>query len=104
LRIDGLNGLNIPNAITQLNKDEQVGQQGGNVFAMFLDSYMNILGETNRLENNALNLQLDYATGRNDDILAVMLAQEQAFVSLNFTVQITNKIIEAYREIMRIAM
>lgn len=104
MRIDGLNGLNIPNAITQLNKDEQVGQQGGNVFAMFLDSYMNILGETNRLENNALNLQLDYATGRNDDILAVMLAQEQAFVSLNFTVQITNKIIEAYREIMRIAM
>jgi len=49
-------------------------------------------------------LQIDYAAGRTDDILAVMLAQQKAYSSLNFTVQVTNKIIEAYREIMRISV
>jgi flagellar hook-basal body complex protein FliE len=77
---------------------------GANTFGSFFNAYMDVLNETSRLETNALNWQQDYVTGRTDDMLAVMLAQEKAFVSLNFTVQITNKIIEAYREIMRVAM
>jgi len=35
-------------------------------------------------------------------MLAVILAQEKAYTSLNFTVQVTSRIIDAYREIMRI--
>jgi flagellar hook-basal body complex protein FliE len=103
LRIDGLNGLNVQNVIPSLNRETQQAESG-NLFGMFLDAYMNMMNETGRLENNALDLQLDLATGRTDDVLAVMLAQEKAYVSLNFTVQVTNRVIEAYREIMRVAM
>jgi flagellar hook-basal body complex protein FliE len=31
----------------------------------------------------------------------VLMAQDRAYSSLNFTVQVTNKIIESYREIIR---
>lgn len=75
-----------------------------NSFDSFYNAYLNIMNETNQYQIEAENLQVDYVTGKTDDMLAVVLAQEKAYASLNFTVQVTNKIIDAYREIMRISM
>jgi flagellar hook-basal body complex protein FliE len=73
-------------------------------FESFFNSAIEILNETNRFQLRAEQFQTDLATGKTDDILAVLMAQDRAFSSLNFTVQVTNKIIEAYREIMRMQM
>lgn len=75
-----------------------------NSFDSFYKAYLSIMDETNRFQVDAEKIQVDYVTGKTDDMLAVMLAQEKAYASLNFTVQVTNKIIDAYREIMRISM
>lgn len=75
-----------------------------NSFDSFYNAYLSIMNETNQLQIDADKIQVDYVTGKTDDMLAVMLAQEKAYSSLNFTVQVTNKIIDAYREIMRISM
>ena len=72
-----------------------------NSFDAFFNAYLNMVDETNTLQIEADQLQIDYAVGKTDDMLAVTLAQEKAFASLNFTVQVTNKLIDAYREIMR---
>jgi len=74
------------------------------VFDSVLKAAMDIFNETNEFQLNADALQLDFAAGRTDNILSVLLAQEKAFSSLNFTVQVTNKIIESYREIMRMQL
>lgn len=76
----------------------------GNAFSTFFNAAINMVNDTNVHQIEADMLQLDFATGRIDDILAVQLAQDRAFNSLNFTVQVTNRIIEAYREIMRMQM
>jgi len=73
-------------------------------FGSVFDAAMAVLNETNNYQKAADKLQLDLAAGRTDDILSVLLAQEKAYSSLNFTVQVTNRVIEGYREIMRMQL
>lgn len=70
-------------------------------FDEFLQAATDMWNETNTYELAAQKAQLDYVAGKDDNVLGVLLAQERAYSSLNFTVQVTNKIVEAYREIMR---
>ena len=78
-----------------------LGEEGGIAFQELLGAYMNIVGDAGRMEQHAQYLQVEFALGNHDDMLSVILAQEMAFTSMNFAVQITSRIIEAYREIMR---
>jgi len=73
----------------------------GSTFEMFYNAAFNLINEVNAHQRASYQLQLDFSTGRTDDVLAVMMAQEKAHASLNFTVQVTSRIVEAYREIMR---
>ena len=79
----------------------QVQESEGNPFSMFFGAALNVLNDANRFQQNANQMQLDFATGRLDDILAVQMAMSRASDSLTFTAQVTNRIIESYREIMR---
>ena len=53
------------------------------------------------LENQADQLKNDLALGKTDNIPQVLIANEKANISLQFTMQIRNKILDAYSEIMR---
>jgi flagellar hook-basal body complex protein FliE len=44
---------------------------------------------------------MSFAIGDIDNIHEVMIAQEKATVALQYTVQIRDKVLEAYNEIMR---
>ena len=70
-------------------------------FSSFFNAALNTLQDANYMVAHAEQMQLDFATGRIDDILAVQMAMDRASNALNFTSQITNRVIEAYREIMR---
>jgi flagellar hook-basal body complex protein FliE len=76
----------------------------GDIFEDALNAAKAVFSETNNLQKEADALQIDFAAGRTDDILAVMLAQGKAHQSLNFTVQTISKVIESYREIMRMQL
>jgi flagellar hook-basal body complex protein FliE len=75
-----------------------------NPFSSFFNAALNVLSDTNTMIAHAEQMQLDFATGRIDDILAVQMALDRAWNAQNFTVQITNRVIESYREIMRMAI
>ena len=75
-----------------------------NSFESFYNAYLNMIDETNTYQLQADQIQLDFAAGKTDDMLSVMLAQEKAYTSFNFTVQVTNKLVDAYREIMRMQL
>ena len=77
---------------------------GVSVFEDALSAARAVFNETNRLQKKADALQRDFAAGRTDDVLSVLLAQEKAYSSLNFTVQTANKVIESYKEIMRMQL
>ena len=107
--LNAVNSLNTLNDITfqtiktnpKLNKPEIVQKSA---FEEIYDATVKLLDDTSRLQIEDEQLQLDYASGKTDDMLAVVMAQQKAYSSLNFTVQVTNKLIDAYREIMRMNM
>jgi flagellar hook-basal body complex protein FliE len=67
-------------------------------FGEYLNS---ALMKVSDLENQSNQLQEDFALGKTDNIPEVLIAGEKANIALQFTMQIRNKILDAYSEIMR---
>lgn len=82
----GLNGIN------EEQKSPEIS------FGEYLNS---ALMKVTNLENQADQLKEDFALGKTDNIADVLIAGEKANVALQFTMQIRNKILDAYSEIMR---
>src|SRR5690349_13481823 len=59
------------------------------------------VGEVNNLQNQADKTAVKLATGDLQDVHEAMLAMQKASMAFQFTVQVRNKIVEAYQEIMR---
>lgn len=55
-----------------------------------------------QIESEKMSNQL--ITGEVQDVHQVMLAAQKASLSLNLTVEVRNKVIESYQEIMRMQM
>jgi flagellar hook-basal body complex protein FliE len=99
MQVDNISFINNISFAPDLPKTEQA--EGRNAFEAIFQAAIRVLDETNRLQFESDWAQIDFATGRTDNILDVVMAQDRAHQALNFTVQITNRIIESYREIMR---
>ncbi|MFN3696884.1 MAG: flagellar hook-basal body complex protein FliE [Pseudobdellovibrio sp.] len=67
----------------------------------FADTLKDAIGNVNELQKTADIKAQELATGKTDDIAGVMLATEKADIALRTMVQVRNKIIDAYQEIMR---
>ncbi len=67
-------------------------------FACYLN---NAISKTNEIIIQADNISNQFAAGKTDDIHKVLIAVEKADIALQFTLQVRNKIIDAYNEIMR---
>ncbi|WP_282941804.1 flagellar hook-basal body complex protein FliE [Paenibacillus sp. RC67] len=67
-------------------------------FGQFLTDAMNKLKEQ-QVEVDKLNNQ--FAKGETSDVHQIMIASEKASLGLELTVQVRNKVVEAYQEIMR---
>lgn len=76
----------------------------GSVNIPFSDYLKEALDSTNSLLTEADYLADEFAAGRTDNIHQVMIAAEKADVALQFTLQIRNKIMDAYNEIMRMQL
>ncbi|MCE5314768.1 MAG: flagellar hook-basal body complex protein FliE [Armatimonadota bacterium] len=57
--------------------------------------------EVNSLQTQADNLANSLASGELEDVHKAMIAMQKAKLSFEFTVQVRNKVIEAYQEVMR---
>lgn len=67
----------------------------------FADYLNQALNETNNLLVGSEKISSEFAAGITDNIHAVQIAAEKADTALQFTLQIRNKIMDAYSEIMR---
>lgn len=57
--------------------------------------------EVNGLQVQADKVAAKLATGNIEDVHQAMIAMQKASLAMQFTVQVRNKVIEAYQEIMR---
>jgi flagellar hook-basal body complex protein FliE len=67
----------------------------------FSDTLKEAIGSANDLHLKADKAAQDLATGRTDNIADVMVATEKADIALRLMVQVRNKMIDAYQEVMK---
>lgn len=67
----------------------------------FADTLKEAVNSVNQLNLDADSKAQALATGKTDDIAGVMIATEKADIALRAMVQVRNKIIDAYQEIMK---
>ena len=80
-------------------KPEVVSQQDKVGFG---DMLQDAIGKVNQLHTQADQAIRNLATGQTNDIHNTMISLEKAEVSFKLMMQVRNKIVSAYQEIMRI--
>ncbi|USI73725.1 flagellar hook-basal body complex protein FliE [Sphingomonas morindae] len=68
--------------------------------ADFGDALKSALGQVNQLQTKSDAMSASYERGDTTDVAAVMLAREQASVGFQATLQVRNKLLSAYKDIM----
>lgn len=69
-------------------------------FDSLLQSALDLVKQTEDYSNAAETEQIKYASGESDSLHDLMIAQQKASVSLQYTVAVKNTAVEAYRSIM----
>lgn len=62
---------------------------------------MDALKEVNKTQVDSQRLQNDYMAGRPVEVHDLMIAMEKASTAMQLTLQVRNKVLEAYQEITR---
>lgn len=70
----------------------------------FADYMKQALGKVEQMQTEAGELSQKMAAGETADIHQTMIAYEKATLALQLTIEVRNKLVEAYQEIMRIQM
>jgi flagellar hook-basal body complex protein FliE len=97
MKIDGINSLESINPIIKKeeNKNEEMG------FKEFLD---NAINKVDSLQKKSNESDMLFISGQADNLHQVMIDGSKAEIALQLTVQIRNKIMDAYNEIMRMQL
>jgi len=69
--------------------------------AGFADTLHNALKQVNAVQEHSSAMQVAYERGQVTDIAQVMLARQEAGVAFEATLQVRNKLLNAYQDIMR---
>lgn len=69
-------------------------------FDSVLASAMNMLSETNDLQNDAQSAKIQFALGEAENPHDMQIAAAKATEALQYTVAIRDKVLDAYKEIM----
>ena len=67
----------------------------------FAQTLKGALGDVSAIQNRSADMQTAYERGEVTDIAQVMLARQEAGVAFEATLQVRNKLLNAYQEIMR---
>jgi flagellar hook-basal body complex protein FliE len=67
----------------------------------FADTLKEAVGTVNQLQKDSDKKMQELATGKTSNIPEVMMAAEKADIALRMMVQMRNKMIEAYQDVMK---
>ena len=70
-------------------------------FETVFQSAIGMVNETNDLHNDAESTMIQFAMGQSENTHDLLIAQSKANISLQYTVAVKDKLLDAYREIMQ---
>lgn len=80
----------------------KVKSNNNETFENLFQSALSMVNDTNNLTNAAEDAEISYALGLTDNTHDLQVAQQKANLSLQYTVAVRNKVLEAYKEIMNL--
>lgn len=83
-------------------KTDAIPGVAGSGAPSFKDTVKSFLADVNDKVNTSDQLSRDLATGRTNDVSKVVTSVEEANLSMQFTLAIRNKLLDAYSEIERL--
>jgi flagellar hook-basal body complex protein FliE len=96
--LDRYNNL-ISQGTVSTGKIDQKEMESLGLGASFGEMLTSQLDKLNTSQIQADELAMDFASGDTEDLHQVMIAAEEARISMELAVQVRNKIIEAYKEL-----
>ena len=94
--------------ITDLYKTTPVtSNKGGRVesgsdFGSIFRAAMNLVEDTNTLQNKAQNEQIKFLLGEADNTHDLMIAERKAQIALQYTVAVRDRFVQGYQTLMQI--
>ena len=91
-----------PEAITSAPMPSPITEPGGASGKSFGAMLSNAIAEVNQAQVHAGDMTARFAAGEPLDVHQVMIASQEASVALNLALQVRNKLVDAYTEIMHV--
>ena len=76
--------------------------EGTKSFETIFNSAMDLISETDELSAKAEEAAIDFTLGNTESTHEMTIAQQKAYLSLQYTVAVKNGLLDAYNEIMNI--
>jgi flagellar hook-basal body complex protein FliE len=83
------------------SNDGKIPVEGDRKETSFKEVISNFIDDVDKMQKKADQSVKDYATGEVTDIHQVMIAAEEANLSFQLMMEVRNRLVESYREIMR---
>lgn len=99
MAINAINGLDSYNTIFD-NNTAEITTDNTAAFDKLFNSAIEMYKETDSLQNAAEQAEIDFSLGYATSTHDLAIAQQKANISLQYTVKVTNKVLEAYKELM----
>lgn len=99
MRIEGIGPADLPKG-PLLHKKAVEGSQGKS----FKETLNTFLENVNQMQSTSSAAQRAFLTGETNDVHRVMSKSEEAKVAFNMLMEIRNKTLEAYNEILRMRL
>ena len=91
-----LNGLSGYGQVSKLTGSES--------FTYALDAAKDLVEANKIAEANVSQKTMDFMTGENDNVVDLMVAQSKSGILLQYTLQVRNGLLSAYKEIMNLTV
>lgn len=93
--------INSISPVNGISNDTYVSKSSDNTFKNILNDLIDNVNQTDAAAGNDI---LNIASGTSDDLHTIMINSEKAELAVLTAVQVRNKILEAYNEIMRVTL
>ncbi len=75
--------------------------KGGDMIGEFSDVLKKAVNDLNALEDDSGRKVNSLVTGRLENVHDIMISMEKSKIALNMAIEVRNKLIEGYKEVMR---
>lgn len=99
--IQALNGINTTLISTQSRGSNLTGDE---TFTEALNAAKTLISSNIESEKEVSQKTVDFMTGANDNVVDLMVAQEKSSILLQYTLQVRNGLMSAYKEIINLSI